>query len=195
MIRMKILLTLTTIVTLSMVASASISLPSNFKSEFKQTITNDKNRVILYNGVVKFKDDKQIVINEQGESHEIQSSLFRWDYQNPTKKEVCTDGVQIIVVDHDLEQVSRYIIDEGINLAEILNVAEQISTYDYKATYKEVEYLITLDERNRLKKIFYVDNLDNRVKIEFNQMVYDTNNFENSTLECIAPSDYDIIEG
>ncbi len=192
---MKILFTLTTFATLTMVASAAISLPTNFQTNFKQTITNDKDRVIAYDGTVKFKNERQIIINEQGESHEINSSLFRWDYQNPTKKEVCTDGIQLIVVDHDLEQVSRYIVDEGINLEEILRVAEKISTRDYKATYKDIEYLITLDDRDRLKKIFYVDNLDNRVKIEFEQMVYDTNNFENSTLECIAPSDYDIIEG
>jgi len=189
---MKILFTL---ITLSMVVSATISLPSNFKAEFKQTITNDKNKVIIYNGTVKFKNEKQIIINEQGESHEIKSSFFKWDYKSPTKKEVCTDGIQLIVVDHDLEQVSRYIVDEGINLEEILKVAQKISNTDYKATYKEVEYLITLDNREWLKKIFYVDNLDNRVRIEFQKMKYDNNNFENNSLECIAPSDYDIIEG
>ena len=192
---MKILFTLTTLATLTMVGNATILLPSNFQSKFKQTITNDKDKVISYDGTVKFKNDKQIVIDEKGISHNIQSSLFRWDYQNPTKKEVCTDGVQLIVVDHDLEQVSRYVVDEGINLEEILKVAEKISMHDYKATYKDVEYLITLDDKDALKKIFYVDNLDNRVRIEFEDMTYDTNNFENNTLECIAPSDYDIIEG
>ena len=192
---MKILSTFTALTTLTLIANSSILLPTTFETEFKQTITNDKDKVIIYDGTVKFKNDKQTIINEKGDSYEIKSSLFRWDYKNPTKKEVCTDGVQLIVVDHDLEQVSRYIIDEGINLEEILKVAEKISTHDYKATYKDVEYLITLDERDWLKKIFYVDNLGNRVKIEFNQMLYDTTNFENSTLECIAPSDYDIIEG
>ncbi|HIC77928.1 MAG TPA: hypothetical protein EYP02_01980 [Sulfurovum sp.] len=189
---MKILFTLAS---LAMVASASISLPSNFKTNFKQTITNNKDRVIIYDGTVKFKNENQIIINEQGDSHQIKSSMFRWDYKNPTKKEVCTDGIQVVVVDHDLEQISRYIVDEGINLEEILKVAEQISTTDYKATYKEIEYLITLDEKSWLKKIFYVDNLDNRVKIEFEQMNYDNNSFDSSSLECIAPSDYDIIEG
>ncbi len=192
---MRILFTLTTLATLSIVSSATISLPSNFKSEFKQTITNDKDRVISYNGMVRFKNENQIVINEQGQSHEIKSSLFRWDYKQPTKKEVCTDGIQLIVVDHDLEQVSRYIMDEGINLEEILKVAQKISTKDYKATYKDIEYLITLDEKSWLKKIFYVDRLDNRVRIEFQNMNYDNNNFESNSLECIAPSDYDIIEG
>ena len=189
---MKILFTLAS---LTIMATASISLPSNFQTEFKQTITNEKDKVITYSGSVKFKNEKQIIINEQGISHKIQSNLFRWDYESPTKKEVCTDGTQLIVVDHDLEQISRYIIDEGINLEEILKVAQQISITDYKATYKEIEYLITLDEKSWLKKIFYVDNLDNRVKIEFNQMQYDNNIFENANLECIAPADYDIIEG
>ncbi|MCK5854896.1 MAG: outer-membrane lipoprotein carrier protein LolA [Sulfurovaceae bacterium] len=192
---MKILFTLSSLATFTMVASAAILLPTNFETSFTQTITNDKDRAIIYDGTVKFKSEIQIIIDEQGQSYDIKSNLFRWDYQNPTRKEVCTDGVQLIVIDHDLEQISRYIVDEGINLEEILKVATKINTTDYKAIYKELEYLITLDEKGWLKKIFYVDNLDNRVEIVFQGMQYETNIFQSSSLECVAPNDYDIIEG
>jgi outer membrane lipoprotein carrier protein len=176
-------------------ANATISLPNNFETDFNQTITNAKGKVIEYHGHVKYKNEKQILIDEHNNEQRIESPLFKWDYTSPTQKEVCTDGVQLIVVDHDLEQVSRYLISEGINLSKILQVAQKLSNKDYKATYKEVEYLIRLDEVGHLKKIFYVDDLDNRVKILFDNMQYDLKSFDEKGLECTAPSDYDTIEG
>jgi len=180
---------------LAMTANATISLPNNFETDFNQTITNAKGKVIAYQGHVNYKHDKEVLIDEKNHEQVIESHLFKWDYTSPTKKEVCTDGLQLIVVDHDLEQVSRYLISEGINLGEILKVAQKLSNKDYKATYKEVEYLITLDDHQHLKKIFYVDGLDNTVKIVFENMKYNVKDFDEKSLECNAPSDYDTIEG
>ena len=180
---------------LTIIINASITLPNNFQTDFNQTITNARGKVIQYQGHVKYKQDKQILIDDKNHEQTIESHLFKWDYTAPTKKEVCTDGLQLIVVDHDLEQVSRYLITEGINLGEILKVAKKLSEKDYKASYKEVEYLITLDEEKHLKKIFYVDSLDNTVKIEFEKMKYNVPTFDDHSLECTAPSDYDSIEG
>ncbi len=160
--------------------SAEIKLPQNFKTDFNQTITNEKGKVIAYEGKVLF-------INAN-------LGLFKWSYTAPTQKEVCTDGITVTVVDHDLEQVSYYRIDKGINLQEILKVAIEISSQAYTATYKEVEYLIALDEEEQLKEISYVDNLDNKVKIVFTNMKYASSISEN-VLECNAPQDYDIIKG
>jgi len=184
-----------TISILSMALNATIALPESFETDFRQTITNDKDKVINYSGEVKFKQDRTVLVNEYGMDTEISSKLFKWSYQTPTKKEVCTDGVQLIVIDHDLEQVSRYLIDEGLELEEVLKVAQKISNKDYKALYKEVEYLITLDKDDKLKKIFYTDSLDNRVKIIFENMKYDSKTFDDRGLECEEPKDYDMIEG
>ncbi len=169
---------------------AEITLPQNFKTDFHQTITNEKGKVIKYEGSVLFKNFEQVL----SEDVTYNSSLFKWTYTVPTKKEVCTDGTQLIVVDHDLEQVSSYLIDDGINLDVILKVATEISETDYKATYKEVEYLISLDSNKQLKQIVYVDNLDNSVKIIFENMDYKSLVKEDA-LECNAPKDYDVIKG
>ena len=168
---------------LAMALHAEITLPDNFQAEFKQSITNDKGKVIKYDGDVLFK--KQ---NHNG-------SLFKWNYSSPTKKEVCTDGVQLMVIDHDLEQVSNYMIDEGVDLESILKVAQKITNVDYKATYKDTEYIITLDNKQQLKKIVYVDNLDNGVKIIFNNIHYNDASFDVKKLECHPPQEYDIIQG
>jgi outer membrane lipoprotein carrier protein len=174
--------------------NAEIILPSNFKTDFEQTITNDKGKIIQYEGNVLFLTRKDTLANAQGEPTLYTRSIFKWSYTVPTKKEVCTDGIQLIVVDHDLEQVSNYLIDDGINLEAILKIAKQISITTYQATYKEVEYLITLDAKQQLKQIVYVDNLDNKVKIIFTNMNYDTT-IEFSDLDCNSPEAYDIIKG
>lgn len=184
-----------TISILAMTLQADIALPNNFETDFTQTITNDKGKIINYGGEVKFKQEKTLLLNEKGSSTEISSKFFKWIYKRPTQKEVCTDGLQLIVVDHDLEQVSSYLLDEGLDLEEVLKVAQKISQKDYKAIYKEVEYLITVDKKEQLKKIFYVDNLDNRVKIIFEKMEYNSKTFDDKNLECDAPKDYDSIEG
>ncbi|NOZ89974.1 MAG: hypothetical protein GXO60_01670 [Epsilonproteobacteria bacterium] len=174
---------------------ANISLPDNFITDFNQTITNDKDKEIKYYGSVVFKQEKEILVSENGTQQEVVSKLFKWNYKKPTDKEVCSDGIQLIVIDHDLEQVSRYLIDDGLDLQKVLEVAQQISNRDYKAVYKDVEYLITLDNNGKLKKIFYTDSLDNRVKIVFSNMQYNSKNFDDKSLECAVPDDYDTIEG
>jgi outer membrane lipoprotein carrier protein len=175
--------------------NADISLPDNFITDFNQTITNDKGKVIKYIGKVSFKQEKQILVSQSGVEQEFVSKFFKWDYNKPTHKEVCSDGMQLIVIDHDLEQVSKYLIDDGLDLQKVLKVAQKISMKDYKAVYQDVEYLITLDDNGQLQKIFYTDSLDNRVKIIFINMNYNIKNFNNKNLECDTPSDYDIIEG
>jgi outer membrane lipoprotein carrier protein len=183
-----------TLLALGFTLNASILLPENFTTDFEQTITNDKGKVIKYEGKVLFKNFQQTLSNLVDNSRESTRSLFKWSYTAPTQKEVCTDGVQLIVVDHDLEQVATYLIDDGINLKEILKLAKPISTTDYQATYKDIEYLISTDSKQQLKKIVYVDNLDNKVKIIFKNMNYDAE-VTVSSLECNAPQEYDIIKG
>lgn len=179
---------------LSLTVSANIALPQNFKTDFHQTITNEKGKVIKYDGKVIFQNMEQQYSDLIGQEVTSTRSLFKWSYTSPTQKEVCTDGTQLIVVDHDLEQVSSYMMDNGINLKEILTIARKISEKDYQATYKEVEYLISLDEKEQLNQIVYVDNLDNAVKILFKNMNYDTIVNQND-LDCNVPDAYDVIKG
>ncbi|NPA61571.1 MAG: hypothetical protein GXO06_04750 [Epsilonproteobacteria bacterium] len=174
--------------------SAELKLPTNFITEFNQTITNDKGKTIEYSGKLYFKQDINIYLDDLNSSREIRSRLFKWEYKRPTEKEVCSDGVELIVIDHELEQITRYLIDDGLDLERVLRVAKPITRRDYKATYRDIEYLITLDGEDRLERIFYVDSLDNRVKILFKGMKYNVLGFRSSHLECPAEPNYDVIE-
>jgi outer membrane lipoprotein carrier protein len=159
--------------------SASIHLPQNFQAEFIQTITNTKEKVITYSGNVRFSNDR----------------LFKWSYTEPTQKEVCTDGFEVLVVDHDLEQVSAYVITKGIDFAKILQKALLHSENIYVAEYENKKYTIQLDKQQRLHSIAYFDDLDNKVQILFIHMKYGKGDLPAQSMKCDYPANYDMIRG
>jgi outer membrane lipoprotein carrier protein len=158
---------------------AEINLPENFQANFIQKITNPKKQVIRYSGKVRFSDEKR----------------FKWSYSKPTKKEVCTDGFELMVVDHDLEQVSIYRITNGLDIAKILKKAKVHSKNVYVARYENKQYTIQVDSRQKLQSIAYFDDLDNKVQIVFKAMRYGKGNLPLKDMQCNFPRSYDMIRG
>lgn len=167
------------IILISSMSLANIVLPQSFTSGFKQIVTNTKNGVIIYNGKVYFSDNK----------------YFKWSYLKPTKKEVCTNSKELLVVDHDLEQVSEYRINNGLNISKVLNSAKHYKNSIYTALYDDKRYTIQLDSKNRLQSIAYFDDLDNKVQILFIKMRYKNSKLPLNKMECRYPKSYDIIRG
>ena len=159
--------------------SANIELPENFQADFTQKITNTKAKVITYNGKVRFSNE----------------TLFKWSYKEPTQKEVCTDGMELLVVDHDLEQVSAYRITQGIDIAKILEKAKLHSKNIYVAAYENKQYTIQVDNKQKLHSIAYFDDLDNKVQIVFKHMKYGKGNLPTPSMKCNYPKNYDMIQG
>lgn len=158
---------------------AEINLPENFQANFIQKITNPKKQVIRYSGKVRFSDEKR----------------FKWSYVKPTKKEVCTDGFELMVVDHDLEQVSIYRITNGLDIAKILKKAKVHSKNVYVAQYENIQYTIQVDSRQKLQSIAYFDDLDNKVQIVFKAMRYGKGKLPLKNMQCYYPRSYDMIRG
>jgi len=156
-----------------------IALPENFKADFTQMITNPKKKTIIYSGKVRFSTP----------------SLMKWAYVKPTKKEVCTDGNELTVVDHDLEQVSTYLISKGFNLNEIVKKAVEHSQNIYVAHYEGKSYTLKTDGKKRLQSIAYYDDLDNKVQIIFKNIKYGKSPLSVRSMTCSVPKDYDEIRG
>lgn len=156
-----------------------IAVPENFQANFTQKITNPKKRVINYSGRVYFSDGTKL----------------KWEYRTPTKKEVCTDGHELIVVDHDLEQVSHYNISKGFDLSKILKEAKHHKGKLYLANYGGTKYTIQVDSRNRLQAVAYFDDLDNKVQIAFSRIKYGKGSLSKKKMTCQEPSGYDMIRG
>jgi len=159
--------------------AGSIVLPEHFKAHFEQTVTNPKQKVLRYSGKVAF----------------TQENLLKWSYQEPTKKEVCTDGKEVLVVDHDLEQVSAYRIGKKFDLTTILRKAKPYSQNIYVTTYEGKKYTIQLDSRGRLQSVAYYDDLDNKVQILFKKMQYGKGKLPKEQMKCNYPAAYDMIRG
>lgn len=159
--------------------SAGLELPENFQADFIQKITNTKQKTITYSGKVRFSNER----------------LFKWSYKEPTKKEVCTDGFEVLVVDHDLEQVSAYRITKGIDIARILEKAVLHSEHIYVAEYESKKYTIQVDKKQKLHSIAYFDDLDNKVQILFKQMKYGKGDLPAQSMKCNYPGNYDMIRG
>ena len=164
---------------LSTLVFSDIKLPDNFSSDFTQMITNTKKKVINYSGKVRFSESKR----------------FKWSYLEPTKKEVCTDGLELLVVDHDLEQVSSYYIAKGLDIAKVLTKAKLHSENIYVAEFDGKQYTIQLDDTQKLQSIAYFDELDNKVQIVFKNIHYGKGKLPTKAMKCNYPVEYDVIRG
>jgi len=159
-------------------SKSDITLPKSFQSDFKQSIINDRNQKIIYQGKILF----------------TVPNSFKWIYTSPTKKEVCSDGKRLIVVDHDLEQVSNYLIDRGLNLSAILEKSKLHRKSVYIASYRDKSYTIQIDSKKQLSRIAYKDNLDNNVLIIFDKMKYNSKkSIKDKKMRCKTPNKYDQI--
>lgn len=158
------------------VIANQIALPDGFGADFTQEITTPEKEKITYKGKIDF----------------LAPSVFKWTYKIPTSKEVCTNGSELVVVDHDLEQVSFFVIDKGLNLPEVIANAKLVRPTVYTAKYQQKEYTLQVDAKGRLSRIAYYDELDNTVLIIFSQLKEAKPSYE--VLQCSYPEHYDLVE-
>ena len=154
-----------------------IDIPVSFKANFLQQVTNTKGKVIKYRGKIYFNSP----------------SNTKWVYNSPTRKVVCSISKKLTVIDHDLEQVSYYSIDRGLNLAKVLRKARQYRGRTYTTKYKGKLYTIVINSKNQIEQIAYKDNLDNTVNLIFTSIKYRNKPFSNSKFICPRPKNYDTI--
>lgn len=97
-------------------------------------------------------------------------------------------------MDHDLEQVSSYLIAKGMDISKILNNAKLHSDNIYVAQYENKQYTIQLNKQ-KLHSIAYFDDLENKVQIVFKHMKYGKGDLSEKKMKCNYPKDYDMIRG
>jgi len=167
---MKIILILINIYILSF---ANIFDIENFKADFTQTIKNNSNSEIKYNGNIIF--DKNNIL---------------WHYNEPSKN-VYISKTQFIIDEPELEQAIISQISEELNLLNILKESKKIDNTTYKNTLNNIEYTIKI-HKNKLQAIFYTDELDNKVSIVFANVKVNTP-IDTKLFVFNPPSYYDII--
>jgi len=121
------------------------------KADFTQTLTNDKNNTITYQGTLFIKKPFDIV----------------WDYKKPIKKTIYITSYQVVVFEPEIYQAIITKNSKEINPLKILKNAKKISSDLMVSRFKDKEYKIFHNSSNILK-ITFKDIANNNVKIIFN---------------------------
>jgi len=154
---------------------ASINNINSFKADFVQKITDEKNKVLSYNGhIVASKPQNAI-----------------WTYLNPIEKYVYISSSTITIIEPEIEQVIIRHIDSNFNFFNMIQNAQKISKDRYIAHYQESKFNIST-QNNLLKSISYIDEFENSVEIIFSNQIQNIQINESTFIPSI-PSEYDIV--
>jgi outer membrane lipoprotein carrier protein len=129
---------------------ASMNNLDSFEATFVQTITDEKSKVIQYEGSVL--------------ATKPQNAL--WSYKSPITKDVYVQQNLVTIIEPEIEQVIIKRITSDLNIFELIKKAKKISKGLYEATYMNKKYIIAFKD-DLLESISYKDEFDNSVKILF----------------------------
>ena len=169
---MKELLLLMLSVTL---ATASLNNITSFKANFKQTITDDKKKVLIYKGDLV--------------AQKPQNAL--WRYSSPVKKDVYINSRNVTIIEPEIEQAIVKEIESNFDFFRMIHNAKKVDKNHLIAHYKNSKFTIEIDNENILS-ISYIDEFENDVKITFTQQIVNKDYHEDTFIPKI-PLEFDII--
>jgi outer membrane lipoprotein carrier protein len=158
--------------------AGAIRMPKGMQASFLQKVTNKHKKVIKYSGNLT-----------------IWQNRIKWSYLKPSKKEVCSDGKKLVVVDHELEQVGFYRINKSFNLQRVIKSAKHYKDNIYVAKYQKKNYTIAIDRNGAVSQIAYHDDMDNVVNIHFSKIRVLKGKPPSRALICPYPKSYDLLGG
>lgn len=125
--------------------------PNDFttlKTRFDQRVTNDQNQTINYTGTLWLK----------------QPNFARYDYDTPQTKTITIRGDQVVMIEPDLEQATRFRSTVSLNLINAWQSSTAISKTKRIATINNQTIYIEHNS-DQITRVFYTDNFDNFVEI------------------------------
>jgi outer membrane lipoprotein carrier protein len=159
----------------SLFASYSLTDIKSFKADFVQSVINESNKKIEYKGKLAIKENGKVL----------------WRYQDPIIKNVYVDNNMVIVDEPELEQAIYTTLDKGINIVKLLKDAVKVDKNKYKSRLYNKDYFLTF-ENNKIKKIEFKDELENRVTIKFSN-IEENVKIDEKLFKFTPPEYYDII--
>ena len=154
---------------------ASIDNITSFEADFKQIITDEKNKQLTYSG--------HLITSKP------QNAL--WSYTKPIKKEIYIRGYSVTIIEPEIEQVILRELSLEFDFFRMIKKAKKIGNSKYEATNKDMKFTILLKD-NLIKSISYIDEFDNKVKIIFDNQKQNRQIDKNIYYPTI-PDGYDIV--
>lgn len=156
-------------------AFASLEQINSFEADFSQSITDDKNKVLVYNGHVMASKPQNA----------------KWSYYKPVKKDVYINKFEVVVVEPEIEQVIVRRVESKLDFFKMISNAKEIEKNVYIANFKDSKFTIVQSD-NSIESISYIDEFENRVKIVFKN-IKQNHSIDLKIFTPIFPLYYDII--
>ncbi len=170
-------LVLTSISMLSTISANMLNI-NTLESNFKQTVINEQNAKVTYQGKMFASQLKNQAL---------------WEYNTPIEKKIYyTGGKELLIIEPELEQVIYAKLDKVPNILKLLKSAKKIGENQLQTRFNGLTYTITTDG-NKINRIQYIDEMENHVTITFtNERVNKT--LKNGIFSYQIPADYDILK-
>ncbi|MBN1840478.1 MAG: outer membrane lipoprotein chaperone LolA [Campylobacterales bacterium] len=161
--------------TLTSLLFAKIDHFKTIQSDFLQTLTNDQNKTIVYEGTLYATDTKKAL----------------WIYEKPVAKKIYFNHTRVLIIEPELEQAIITTLENIPNITQLLQEAQEIKPNTYVTKFMETTYTIVAT-KERIEKVTYRDKLDNAVEILFSNQT--TNLFLDETIfKADIPKGYDVV--
>ena len=160
---------------LSSAAFAEITDLTSFQANFEQSITDEKNKKIVYKGTIQASQPRYAL----------------WKYAQPIEKTVYVLKNKVIMIEPDLEQAIIKTIKSNFDFFSLLKSAKEIKKDVYTATFNNINYTI-YTKGMRIESISYIDEFENKVKIAFKDQKVNEK-IDLNIFNPYIPTEYDII--
>lgn len=155
---------------------ASLDFLTTFEADFKQTIKDNKDKILSYEGhLIAAKPQNAL-----------------WKYETPIQKHVYLLNNHVTIIEPEIEQVIIKKVRSSLDFFQILHHAKQKDAEHYLAHFEGNEYTFEVKEK-LLKAISYKDEFDNLVRIEFSNQKQN-NVIDDRLFRANIPDNFDIIE-
>ncbi|MDH4943948.1 LolA-like outer membrane lipoprotein chaperone [Sulfurimonas sp. C5] len=160
---------------LSSTAFAEITDLTSFQAKFEQSITDEKNKKIVYKGTIQASQPRYAL----------------WKYSQPIEKTVYVLKNKVIMVEPDLEQAIIKTINSNFDFFSLLQSAKEIRKDVYTAIFNNINYTI-YTKGLKIESITYVDEFENKVDISFKDQEVNKK-IDLNVFNPYIPMGYDII--
>ena len=146
-----------------------------FSASFRQSITDDHNKTIVYSGKILTK----------------RPDMALWIYIAPVEKKIYMQKHTVIVVEPELEQAIVKELGNDLDLFAIFSKAKSLGNGSYLADYMDVSFKIEMED-DTIKSISYKDDFENSVEVIFENQKTNIE-LKESLFKADIPNDYDVI--
>ena len=154
---------------------ASLEMIESFEAEFTQSITDEKNKTLVYKGYVSASKPQHA----------------KWHYSEPVAKDIYVNKNKVVIIEPEIEQVIIKRLQSDLDFFQIMHHAKQTAPGKYNAVFKNTLYTIEISQE-KLTSISYKDEFENDIKISFSKQKQNIQ-IDPALFEPRIPLDFDVI--